>query len=121
MNFIAENNQVLEVLSNNESLISSELKKISIYYQDNGLVIDLNISLIYSKKMKNILLQFIEVSEYSLKYTLDNFFYNIEEYKFYEEKGTFYISLDPNYSVNIERDKNDNDYIVSSKIVLYTT
>jgi len=51
MNLIAEGNEVLEILTDKNSLISGTLEKIAIYYQETGLVIDLNIKLMYSRKM----------------------------------------------------------------------
>jgi len=118
MNIIATDTNVIEILSNNESLISGKLVGISIYTKEHRLQIDLNIELMYSKKMKNIKLQFIGVSEYSFSYSSDNYFYNIETYKFFKEENIFYISLDPSHTHNDESNIADNDYMKAENIIL---
>ena len=120
MDLIAKGSNVIDFLSNNESLISGKLEKISIYYEEYQLTIDLNIELKYSKKINKVLLKFIGVSEYSLFFNSENFFYNIENYKFLKKENLFYISLDP---INDEQivDTSDNDYIKSADVFLYTS
>ncbi len=119
MKLIAEGHHVLEFLSNKESLISGELKRVSIYHQDNQLNIDLNIKLLYSKKYEEILIQLVDVFEYSLNYNSSNTFYFIEEYKFFIDDVCTYISLDPiNGSNNIDID--DNDFIKAKSVILYS-
>jgi aspartate-semialdehyde dehydrogenase len=119
MELIAEGIHVMESLSNEESLISGELKRISVYHQNNQLNIDLNIKLLYSKKYDEIILKLVNVSEYSLNYNSSNNFYFIEEYKFFNNDGDIYLSLDPvNGSDYV--DTNDNDFIKAKSVCLYS-
>jgi hypothetical protein len=118
MKIIGKNNQVIELLSNNESLLSSKLMKIEIYYSNNQLFIDLTIELLYSKKFKKIILRFEGVSEYSFFYTSDRFFYNIERYVLLKDKDLFYLSLDPFDEHTTIRNIEDNDFILSQNVAL---
>lgn len=118
MNILAKGEQVIDFLTNNESLISGELKRVEISNQENQLNIELSISLMYSKKVKEVIIRFVGVTEYSFFYSNINNFYFIEEYKFFKKEGLFYISLDP---LNVSEDKKesgDNNYILANDVTL---
>lgn len=120
MNLIAEGSNVFDTLSNNEDIISGKLDNVSIFRKDSQLVIELTIELLYSKKIKVILIQFRGVSEYAFYYNLSRNFYYIEDYVFFKNEEMVYISLDPANPSEIKRNVDDNDYIIADEIALYS-
>jgi hypothetical protein len=120
MNIIAEGRQVIDILSNNEDLISGKLQKISIFYQDSKLIIELTVELLYSKQFRQVLIQFNGVSEYSFYYSLSHNFYYIEDYVFFKDDDMVYISLDPANPSEIKRNVDDNDFIVAEDVLLFS-
>jgi hypothetical protein len=119
MDIIAEGSQVIEIVSGEESIISGLLTKISIYNQDNHLNIDLSIDLMYSKKFKKILIQILDVVEYSFFYNRNTNFYYIEDYKFFKNENLIYISLDPAEGSKTKVDAHDNDYASGKNMRLF--
>jgi hypothetical protein len=110
---------VLELLWEKESILDGQLTKLSIHVQENPLVIDLGIGLMYSKKFRKIILQVVGVLEYSFTYYHTRSFYNIEDYKLFQKDDFFYISLDPVDGTDGVVDENDNDYILGLGIRLF--
>lgn len=119
MNLIANGKEAIDLLADNESLISGELKGFSVYKQNNRLLLNLDITLLYSKKFKDITLQFVDVLEYSFYYNSKNNFYYIEDYKLFQTDEQFYISLDPVDGSSTEIDRNDNDFVIAKEIRVY--
>jgi hypothetical protein len=119
MNLLAEGQKAIDFLTDNESLISGKLEKISIYIEENRLFIDLEIILLYSKKYKNVKLRFQDVQEYSLYYNIRSNFYYIEDYKLFLTSEQVYISLDPADASSIEIDNNDNDFVIAKGLKIY--
>lgn len=120
MNLIAEGTEVIDVLSNNEDIISGKLNSVSIFYKDRRLVIELTIELLYSKKFKEVLIQFKGVSEYAFYYNLSRNFYYIEDYVFFKNEEMVYISLDPANPSEVKRNDDDNDFIIADEISLFS-
>jgi hypothetical protein len=119
MKLIATGSKVIEFLINDESIISGKLSKISIYYKDNRLIIELNINLLYSKQYSEVIIQLLDVMEYSLFYSSKSNFYFIENYKFFYEDGAVYISLDPSETDTSSMDIDDNDYVKAKDVTLF--
>lgn len=120
MILLAEDSQVIDVLSNNEDLISGTLQRISIFYENSQLVIELTIKLLYSKKFKEVLIQFKGVSEYSFNYTASHNFYYIEDYVFLKNDDKVYISLDPANPSEMKKSPEDNDCILAEEVYLFS-
>ncbi|MEO6284514.1 MAG: hypothetical protein ABIN80_07830 [Dyadobacter sp.] len=119
MNLITEGGGAIEFFSDSESLISGELKRFSVYRQNERLLLDLDITLLYSKKFKDVTLRFIDVLEYSFYYKNHNSFYYIEDYKFFVTAEQAYISLDPVDGSGNEIDPNDNDFVIAKELKVY--
>jgi hypothetical protein len=119
MLLITKNLDAIDLLSNQESLISGKLQKISMFYCENELIVELNVELLYSEKLKEVLLQFRGVSEYSFNYTSSHNFYYIEDYVLFKKEDMVYISLDPANPSEMTRNVDDNDFIVAEEIYLF--
>jgi hypothetical protein len=115
MKYIATNEELLNFLSGDKSLISATISRFDIFYADSKLNIDVYITLLFSKTEKELKLQFQNVQEYCLFHSADHHFYYIEHYKFFKCDKGFYISFDP-VEENLEINPEDNDFILSSSI-----
>ncbi len=119
MNVIAKNEDVISKLTGNETLLDGEVKGLSIFLEDDDLVITVDVKIRRKKsKFKSIKIKFLEVEEYSFYYVASIFFYNIERVKLFSlERGNFYLSLDP-YDDKQEMDERDQDFIISKRLEL---
>ena len=108
----------MKKLVGNLSLISSQMKKISIYSKDDLVCIDLEIELMYKKGKNQILLRFTGVVEYSFYYLSGNIFYNVERCKFFKSEDLFYISFDPVDETELIAGE-DQDYIKAGSVEAY--
>ena len=119
MNKIAEGTQVLDFLSDEESLISGAVTSFFIHVNEGMLVVELSINLLYSKTFKSIVLQFSEVIEYAFNFNTNHSFYYIEDYKFLQKDNLFYLTLDP-FDRGKEIHAQDNDVIKARQVCLFT-
>lgn len=118
MNQIGINADLMSFLSGNLTISSSKLYKLDIAGDDNGLVIDVYLELLYSEDNNHLKLRFTDVQEYSFYYNSQHVFYNVEIYKFFINNGRVYISFDPvDEQENISVD--DQDFILSKKVEGY--
>jgi hypothetical protein len=115
MTYIAKNEELLNYLTGDKSIISAKISRFDIFYADYKLNIDVYMALLYSKDEKQLKLQFQNVSEYGMFWTSDHHFYYIERYKFFKCDKGFYISFDP-VDEKLEINTDDNDFILSSNI-----
>lgn len=115
MQLIETGDKLINALSYNLSLISSQLYKVCIYNEDNLLYIDVGVELMYKKENNRILLRFVDVKEYSFYYSSNRIFYNIETYKFFKSGDLYYASFDPVDESDVITD-NDQDYIKSKSV-----
>jgi hypothetical protein len=118
MKFIAKDKELIDCLTGNLSLISSKLYKLDMYLVDDELAIDIYLKLLYAKNSNVIKLAFLGIKEFSIFYTSDYNFYNIESYKFIEDKGEYYLCLDPSDDKE-DISKDDQDYILSNSVEGY--
>src|SRR5688572_16624817 len=119
MKNIGKNDELINLLSGDLSLLSSKLYRIDIHNDATlGLVIELYIELLYAKTDKQIKLVFSGIEEYSFYHQQAHYFYNIEQYKFFKEDNHFYISLDP-YTEDEVISPEDQDFILSTGIEGY--
>lgn len=126
MEYLAANNDLYNLLSNEESLISGEVKRINICYLEftdiekpYGIQIELDIKLLYSKKYKVVRIVFERVSAYCFFTDNSRDVYYIEEMKFFKTEDKWYISLDPRDQYSLKVDTNDNDFILAESIKGY--
>ena len=115
MQLIETGDKLINALSYNLSLISSQLYKVCIYNEDNLLYIDVGVELMYKNENNRILLRFVDVKEYSFYYSSHRIFYNIEAYKFFKSGDLYYASFDPVDESEVIAD-NDQDYIKSKSV-----
>lgn len=118
MKFIAKDKELIDCLVGDLSLISSKLYKVDMYLVDDELVIDIYLKLLYAKNSNLIKLAFMGIKEFSMFYTSDYNFYNIESYKFIDDKAGYYLCLDPSDEKE-DISKDDQDYILSSNVEGY--
>ncbi|WP_342084780.1 hypothetical protein [Dyadobacter sp. OTU695] len=119
MNIVAEGKDAIDFFSDDESLVSGELNRISVYRENDRLLLDLEITLLYSKKFKNVVLRFTDVIEYSFYYKNHHAFYYIENYKFFADAEQIYISLDPADGPEHGIDFDDNDFVIAKNLEVY--
>lgn len=116
MKYIASNENLIDILKNDLSIISAKIYSINIYKTiDDVLSIDVNLKLLYANTKDTLLLRFIDIKEYSFFYHFDYFFYTIEIVKFFFEESKVYISFDPIDETNVISE-NDQDYIISKSV-----
>ncbi|BAU56307.1 hypothetical protein [Mucilaginibacter gotjawali] len=118
MTHIAKNDELLNYLSGDKSLISASISRFDIFYANHKLNIDVYITLLYSKDEKDLKIQFQNVSQYGMFYTSDHYFYYIERYKFFKSDKGYYISFDP-FEENREIQVEDNNFILADNMEGY--
>jgi hypothetical protein len=118
MILIGQQEEVVNKLQGEFTLLSSSLQRINIYRRDQVLCIDIEIELAYKKRESSILLRFVDVLEYSFLYRSHRYFYNVEIFKLLKTENIFYVSFDPVDEVE-EISEDDQDYIKSTTIECY--
>lgn len=118
MVLIGKQEDVVNKLQGEFTLLSSSIERINIYRCDHILCIDIEIELAYKKKENNILLRFNDVLEYSFFYRSHRYFYNVEIFKLLKTENFFYVSFDPVDEVE-EVSDDDQDYIKATTIECY--
>jgi hypothetical protein len=119
MRLIGTNDELINLLSGDLSLLSSKLYRIDIHNDATlGLLVELYIELLYAKTDKHIKLVFSQIEEYSFYYQEARNFYYVERYKFFQEDNHFYLSLDP-YTEDETISPEDQDFILSTAIEGY--
>lgn len=118
MEFIGKQENIVDKLQSELTLLSSRIERVNIYVNDHILCIDIDVELAYKKNGNKILLKFIDVLEYSFFYRSHRYFYNVEIFKLFKTDNYFYVSFDPlDESENISED--DQDYIKAKNIEGY--
>ena len=112
---LLKNENVLQFFVADRTLVSASVIAVNIFEVSGFLTIELDVILLYSKTEKNYRIKFEDIIEYAFYYKNDRYFYYITNLKFFKEANAFYISLDPDDSVN-SRSEADNDFILSNKI-----
>lgn len=113
-NFL-ENDDVLRFFVADQSLINGSVIAVHIFEIAESLTIDLDVKLLYSKNEKNYRIRFQDIIEYAFYYRNDRYFYYITNLKFFKDGDSYYISLDPDESVN-SKSEDDDDVILSKRI-----
>ncbi len=112
---IIKDDELISILTGNNSLISATVEGFEIFKSDYDLNIDVHIKLLYSKTNPHLILKFKQVLEYSFFHSSDQDFYYIESYKLFKSDKGFYLSLDPfDETENIHLQ--DQDYIIAKSI-----
>lgn len=114
MESIGRDISLYTMLKSEIHIISAKIISIQTYLLDYQLTIDIDIELLYHKE-RNLKLRFADIREYSFNYTLDNYFYYIEDYKLLLKDDQFYISFDPDQSSE-NYSETDNDIILFGSI-----
>lgn len=109
------NEELLLFLVGEYSLFNAKITRLDIHNEVDVLDIDVYIKIVYSKGEKSLKLIFNGVSEFSIFYTSDYYFYNIESYKLFKSKKGFYVSFDP-FDTSNEISPDDQDYILCKNI-----
>lgn len=115
MKYLGKNEELLNFITDDFSLISSKLFELDMHKKDGELIIDFYFDLLYSKAETKLKLSFEDIEEFSFYYKSDYIFYNVENYKLFKSGSLFYISLDP-YNETQEISPNDQDFILSKSI-----
>ena len=118
MKLIGSNNELVDFLSGDYSILSSRISQTTFRSEDGELIIEIDIDLLYSQKEKKLKLRFTEIEEYSFYYNSQHIFYNIEHYKFLSTEKGMYISFDP-FDEEEMITPGDQDFIMCSKIEGY--
>lgn len=114
MRQIAKNNELIEALSGELTLLDGRLTRLDIFEDPVlGLVIDVYIVLLRTREP--IQLRFTEIAEYGFYYSKELSFYFIERYKFISSGDDYYLSLDPSDDLEVVNIA-DQDFI-RSKVV----
>ncbi|WP_119081109.1 hypothetical protein [Chitinophaga alhagiae] len=118
MNYIGENELLIDLLATDYTLLSSTMNKIDIQNGNEGrLYIELHFTLLYSEVCRKIMLRFSEIEEFSFYYNQSHYFYNVEEYKLLKVGDSFYLSLDPFADdANNKVSSKDQDFILCGKV-----
>lgn len=118
MELIGLNEDLINKLSNNLTILDSRLSRIDIFEDDGEeLIIDIYLNLSYSKP-KKIKIRFRGIEAYSFLYRKDHYFYFVQNLKFFKKDANFYLSMDP---INEKEDISleDQDYILCTSIEGY--
>lgn len=118
MKLLAENDKVLTFLVNNQRLISSTMNSLFIKVDNEGVIVEITFSLMYSSQVSKLMLVFENVLEYAFNYSSSYAFYNVESYKLLAVQQGYYLSLDP-YDESEKVNENDNDFIIASRVKAY--
>ncbi|MGZ5304051.1 MAG: hypothetical protein ACXWDO_08075 [Bacteroidia bacterium] len=122
MKKIGQNEELLDVLAFEESLLDGTLTGISFNYNEYSFTIEIDVKLISSKIYRKVRLVFSQVKEFcffddSASYVIAATIY-IANLKFFKFEDGFYISIDPFEEVDYPQ-KDDNFYILSKELVGY--
>lgn len=118
MIYIGKDQQLLDFLTGDFTLISSIIKEIRILKKNEQLIAEIRLKLMYSRSEKELLLIFSDISEYSFYYTENNIFYNVERVKFFMLERGVYISFDPFEEGETIAD-DDQDFVKSKAVEGY--
>ena len=118
MILIGRQEDVVNKLQGEFTLLSSSLEQIIIYKRDHFVCIDIEIELAYKRGAKSILLRFFDVLEYSFFYESNLHFYNVEIFKLLKTENFYYVSFDPVDEIE-ELSDDDQDYIKATTIECY--
>jgi hypothetical protein len=118
LNPLSKDEEALSFFSGDRSLVSAMVQNITISNENETLIVDITVHLLYSKLDKDFVIRLVDVVEYSFYHSKDHYFYNIANLKFFKEDVFFYISLDPDETCE-GRANNDNDFVLSKSIELY--
>jgi hypothetical protein len=114
MNSVGKNEGLIDYMASKKLyLLSGVLNRVVIFEEQGMPCIELYFTLIAKKDRLKI--RFNNISEYSFYYRDDCYFYNIERCKFFKNRDTFYLSLDP-YDDKEEINDNDQDFILCREI-----
>ena len=112
MQSIGNGIEVLEYLTVDRTLLSSQLKRFEIYQDIDGVAINFYFRLLYTKA--DVLLSFKGVTSYGFYHNSDHYFYSVESLKFLTADGMFYISIDPYHTEGISEE--DNNFVLSKSL-----
>jgi len=118
MHLLAENDDVLRLLTSSETLLNAKVEGFAVRYERDGLVAEVGFQLQHSKRVNRLLLRFKPVSAYAFAYSEDVSFYNVESFKFLRVATGYYLSLDPVDERN-QPDERDNDTIRAEGVQAY--
>ena len=118
MKLIGTDEEVINYLTRNNSLISSIVYEIKIYEEKEtfSLSVDVYFKLAYTKA--DFLLKFKRVKQYYFSWDEKYSFYNVEYLKFLKTNDSIYLSLDPDEGV-LDVSDDDKDIIVSKSVEGY--
>lgn len=115
MQKIGTNQEVINYLQGEYSLLDSKVTEFKIYESDGLVNIDITFQLTHSKA--KIAITFKNVVEYAFYHNSSHYFYYVETPpKFLSiGDGNFYLSLDPNEMIE-GASGDDNDIIISKEL-----
>ena len=116
---LLENDDVLRFFVADKTLVSASVNELRVFEISESLSVDVDVTLLYSKKEKKYRIRFEDVVEYEFYHHNNRYFYYIVNLKFFKEGNFYYISLDPDDSINT-RSEDDNNFILSSKIQAFS-
>ena len=118
---IAENSTLITLLDNpTDTILDTEIKSIKLYSdEDNLIIVDVVLKMREKSQFDILKLSFIDVEKYAFDHSKEYNFSDVEQVKFFETKEQkYYICFDPYDEAPVILD-NDNDFILSNKIIGY--
>jgi hypothetical protein len=110
--------EVLQFLKGENSLLDGEISSIKIVKGDHGVNVSLDVSMRKSSQLNKIILDFIDCEEYSFSYAKGHYFYCIESVKFFKnDNEMYYLSLDP-FEEGEQESSEDMDVIIARSVKL---
>ncbi|WP_437922445.1 hypothetical protein [Sphingobacterium sp. LRF_L2] len=118
MKFLGKDNILFEQLTQELSILSSQIIGFNIKTKDYSFTIEVEIKLLYSKG-NCLKLVFSKIKEYAFYNNSSNDVYYIEDYKLMQKNNLYYISFDPDANDLADISDDDNDFILCENMEGY--
>jgi len=118
MKFLGKDNILFEQLTQELSILSSQIIGFNIKTKDDSFIIEVEIKLLYSKG-DCLKLVFSKIKEYAFYNNSSNDVYYIEDYKLMQKNNLYYISFDPDGNDLADVSDDDNDFILCENMEGY--
>ncbi len=121
MQQIGKNNELLKLLSGENSLLDATVTGVALYEKNSIVMADVKLRPRSSSDFQELHLVFADVIEFGFYYSSEFIFYNVERVKFFSlDNEKFYLSLDPDDEEE-EVSPEDQDFIMSKMVIGYET
>ncbi|MCR6653108.1 MAG: hypothetical protein NVV73_17190 [Cellvibrionaceae bacterium] len=121
MKTVLSDDDVIDCLRGENSLLDGQIKKIEIDGENDGVKIYVHIHMRRNSDYESAVVEFIDCEEYCFSFSSDFYFYCIESLKFFKtDGGMFYVSFDP-FDAGDQICNEDKDVILSRSIAARVT